>query len=492
MSAFGTKKQGADFAQQLTFPAVFSEAVEQSGVNPFGYYPASQQNPVILPMGDDIQAKYHQQKMMDAHRRVMNAVADNRASTARFLKSHQNYIVPKPVLSQRQFANPSSGNQADIYSHRPIQWEVNWDNLYGGVLFTQQSQKWGRQKLQDRIAQLDAINQAKQEFLTGTPMVDATAGVPSGVEEFPVGSKVELIAVLQSISTSVEAGKVSALTLSDSIKFLRLLFRWATTASLDEIEEVLESVENIIESLQDIEDEFEEGVAQGRQDIEEYNANLLEQMRRVYQYLKGMVGAVNKLPKERQKVSSNLIKTLGFTSLTKKSAEALKEAGVVLSAKASRMEANRLQREAEEKFDKAPRDELADRSGQYLGEASSASSSSTDSFRNSKSAELPVEEAKSAEPAFSDDMKQPEQKRKVIPMEEFRKRGEEASKWRPDWLNRQALLQNSDSTSTLVALAKRVNEEGKRLFGEYYVSYKPLASSKRQSILSSFKKRFNI
>lgn len=114
-----------------------------------------------------------------------------------------------------------------------------------------------------------------------------------------------------------------------------------------------------------------------------------------------------------------------------------------------------------------------------------------------KSAELPVEEAKSAEPAFSDVRAKPKEEEKK---KEERKqaerpaisRAQEAREWKPSWLNRNELFRNSNDVDDLIALAQRVNKEGKEKFGIYYTEYLPLASSKRQSVLSSFKKRFNI
>lgn len=137
-----------------------------------------------------------------------------------------------------------------------------------------------------------------------------------------------------------------------------------------------------------------------------------------------------------------------------------------------------------------------------------------------KSAELPVDEAKSAEPAFSDVGAKPKEEEKPIRrpqlseetkkrLEEARKKAEEerrkeerrkelvsrsqeARDWKPTWLNRESLMKNSGSVDDLIVLARMVNNEGKEKYGNFYTEYLPLASSKRQSVLSSFKKRFNI
>lgn len=406
MSGYGTKKRGADLAEQLTFPAVFSEAVAQRQ-NPYGYLPQQQRNPVVMPVGDDLQDKYHAQKKLDADRRVMNAVMDNRASTARFLKSHQNYDLPRPVLSQRQFANPSLGNQSDIYSHRPIDWnQSSLSPLQGGVLFTQEAQKWGRQKLADRIPQLDAITLAKQAFLTGVPLGAVDRGAP--LEDFPVGSKVELVALLQTIQSSATVGKINALTVADSVKFLRLLFRWATTATSEDLTDVYNYIEGdpdgIIYLLENIEEQFQEGVAEGSP-VKPYNDQLLQTMRKVARYLEAMIKSVDRSPAERKKVSSNAIKNLGFTSLTQKSveresqqlAENLRSSARQQNRQGDRYDYDRRGGDDDDitdiwdgnvrsDFSSEPREDMSRRSGQYSDDFSgvwSASDRSSSSGRSS-------------------------------------------------------------------------------------------------------------
>ena len=319
MSGYGTKKRGADVAQELTFPAVFSD-VASLRQNPYGYMPQLQRNPVMMPEGNDLQDKYHQQKKMDADRRVMNAVMDNRASTARFLRSHANYVLPRPVLSQRQFANPSNGNQADIYNNRAVDWNQNTDSLMGGVLYTQEAQKWGRQKLRDRIPQLDAIELAKQAFVTDTPLGAVTVGQPTErlTESASLKVQLEITNTIQSIATSLEAGRLSPLTVADTLKFLRLLFRWASGASLDELVDVKTIVEYIIESLEGILDELDvENLNPSDNEKKVFSTELLNTMRKTRQYLVNMIGVVNASPSERQKASANFVRSAGFASLSK-------------------------------------------------------------------------------------------------------------------------------------------------------------------------------
>jgi hypothetical protein len=353
MSAYGTKKPGADFAQQLTFPHIFAEEVAPGNV---GYYPeAPIQNEVLYP-SHTLQGIYHQQKMEDAHRRALNGVADTKSATQRFLQSHAGYYnMPKAVLGQRKFANPSNGNQADIYNNRNVSFAVAptvWssyrpEGLSGGVLYTAEAQKWGRQKLRDRVPQLDAIDAERQAFVSGLP-VQGTVGQtePEGIEGSKV--KLEIVATLRAILSSVQAGKADAIAWSDTLKFMRLFFRWTPSAPEEELKEILEYFDEIEESLIGLQEVGEDG--RGADDVfrDRIAPNvdiMLEDFQKLREYLTKMIaspvqgvsvryradgtaepietqGVENmtaKSLKERKALSANLIKSIGFTTLKRAS-----------------------------------------------------------------------------------------------------------------------------------------------------------------------------
>jgi len=327
MSSFGTKKPGADLAVQMTFPHVFSEEVSPGAM---GYYPeASGRNEVIYP-SHDLQGIWHQQKMEDAHRRALHAVRDTAMSKARWLHSHAGYFnMPRPVLSQRQYANPSNGNQADIYNNRnvsfnmpPSVWsEYRPEGLRGGVLYTAEAQKWGRQKLRERIAQFDAIKANKEGFVEGLPVQETTTGeLP---EELGSKVKLEIVQTLRNIFSAVQAGKADSFAYGDLLKFMRLLFRWASTADKDDLEEVLEYSEEIETQLLGIEQEAErEGLEDGEVWAKKIGSNfnvMLQDFQKIREYLTKMIGAVNRSPKERKTLSATLVKSIGFTNLGKES-----------------------------------------------------------------------------------------------------------------------------------------------------------------------------
>jgi hypothetical protein len=261
--------------------------------------------------------------------------------------------MPKAVLGQRKFANPSNGNQADIYNNRNVSFEMPptvWssyrpEGLSGGVLYTAEAQKWGRQKLRERIPQLDAINAEREAFVNGLP-VQGTVGQtePEGIEGSKV--KLELVATLRAILSSVSAGKADAIAWGDTLKFMRLFFRYTPSASEDELREFLDyfdEIETELLGLQEVGDD-------GRDADELFNNRIapnvdimLEDFQKLREYLKKMMempiqttevkkradgsqyvvdtqGTQNmttKTLKERKALSANLIKSIGFTTLKK-------------------------------------------------------------------------------------------------------------------------------------------------------------------------------
>lgn len=313
MSAVLTKKLGGDYATQLTFPAVFEQ---QARANHLAsqYYPEGASRPMVIEKGSGLQEDYHEQKRLDAIRRCLNGVKDKAAATARFLKSHANYYgMPKPVLGQRIYANPSNGNQADIYSNRP----VFHQQMRGGVLRTEEGQKWAIGKLRERIPQLNAIKAAKDAFILGIP--EQAIGVESvGITD--ITTKVELYGLLNRVESDVEQGVVNNKTVERSQNLLKLLFAWTPYGEPNEISEVMDKLEYIQQALKGISEEFEEGVGQSAvgaamEKNVDYLSNLYDKMA---EYLKRMNSVLGRPRKEREKISSTFIKSIGFSELEKK------------------------------------------------------------------------------------------------------------------------------------------------------------------------------
>ena len=333
MSAYGTKKPGSDLTIQMGFPTNFEDAYAKHG-QPLQFAPSVQFVATPFPAGDDEQAQYHQQKMMDAHRSVMNAVADTKRATQRALVSHAGYwAMPKAVLGQRMFANPSMGSgQVDIY--KPIHRAT--PELTGGVLRSRQGQEYGQRLLQARIAQLNAIDEAAAGLQEGMPITDLSATQDLAAQPAS-GEMIKLVSYIDNINNVLDAGfrAISRFDAKDLSDFLLLLFRVAPQANREELENILEGLlqagESAEEMLQDMEDADEAGVATtasvygddgtmttasreaDRSAAFSYALSFSTTVMLALRYVKQMYGAVDKSSRDRFALSRNLVKSLGFT-----------------------------------------------------------------------------------------------------------------------------------------------------------------------------------
>lgn len=388
MSAFGTKKPGGDFAVQLTFPSVYS-SVYAAGADRLAYYPSAPEGVENLPVGQDLQSLYHEQKRLDANRMAMAGVRSQRISDTYARAGNAGYgVMPKPVLGQRIFANPSNGNQSDIYAARYDQ--MRGAGMSGGVLRTRVGQQYGRDKLNARIDQLNAIGEAKQGFLAGMPVEQSITPelVEQGVAE-PEGvkAKLELFGAINQFRSSVVSGSLDRIAISEFYKSLQLLFRVATVSTSEELGDMLEAFDEVQEVLR--KEEFD-GVSEGANEFRFFKG-LVEKIRA---YIAGMLGGIqpgemgkqSMSLKARKALSANLIRSLGLTKLPTNYREVGKprrgDAGGAprgdggdgddggdggdFTATVSSY-ANATSRGA--RFDPTPRDKFGSRQGSYFGEA---------------------------------------------------------------------------------------------------------------------------
>jgi len=354
MSAVATKKPGADYGVQLTYPTVFAEQYKEDNI-PEEYYPEHIQ-PVHLQKATDLQGDYHQKKMEDAHRMVMAKVKSKHSMNYRAEHGpHGYYQLPAVELGQRVYANPSNGNQADIYSHRPIKWNVDWNNhykeLHGGVLYTAEAQRWGHRKLKDRVRQLDNIDIAKSAFTNRSKI----EGLIEKTQEVGDKLKIELVGHLQGLLGATEEGQLNSFSFGDLIKFQKLLFRWASTASEEELKDILDMLNYVLTNLRGLESEAQtRGVK--KENYAYIVANNVEKLR---EYVKGMIETVDMAPAERKSVSSSLIKHYGFTQLSRKALERVEDTPAFGSNKQP-------MRPAVSKFDPLPREKMGKQNGEYM------------------------------------------------------------------------------------------------------------------------------
>ena len=303
---------------QLTFPAVYSDLYAAAG-EPLEFEPEMKLFPAPLPIGVDLQAGYHNQKMLDAHRRALNGVRDTAAAKMRYVMSPAGYYnLPPVLLTQRRFANASNGAAGfggDLYSGR------HEDGLRGGVLRTMRGQEYGRHLLAERAKQLDAIDAAAQQTgMTGELPAESQLG-DAEVGEAPVEAtkaKLELVALLEAVRTAFINDNVSQLTLADFFKALRIIFRIAATEDRESLEDLLDYFNSLALLAQK-----DEGRRMGAMPGEEEDA-YQPFNRYIYstkEYLEQMFRAVDRPVKERKALSRTLVKNLGFSRLSKQSME---------------------------------------------------------------------------------------------------------------------------------------------------------------------------
>jgi hypothetical protein len=334
MSAFGTKKLGGDVGVQLTFPTVFEDTFAAFQPRNIAYANSVRPAPKVLPAGDDLQALYHEQKRIDAHRRALNAVRDTAASHYRANHGHAGYYgLPPVMLSQRRFANPSNGSGGiggDIYPARRDASDAPFHcvrgGMVGGVLRTAEGQRYGVAKLRDRIRQLNNIDQAESAFKALS--VAEQAAEPVVIEErvtqgfqAPSGLTIDLLGLLNAIDDSIEVFKgqdIDRLAGKQGTEFIKTLLRYGAIANREELEALFEQLEFIVDSLiphwlgaasEKLEDE------QSEEDV--YSAypffrRLALDLTKAFLYVKAMLSTVNLSAAERKKASQASQKTLGI------------------------------------------------------------------------------------------------------------------------------------------------------------------------------------
>lgn len=336
MSAIATKKAGGDVATQLTFPAVY-QSVYASQHRPLRYAPSAP-GPLVRPMaGDDFQSSYHAQKKKDADYMARAKVISTRNAQHRMLLSHQNYYgMPSPSLAQREFANPSNGNGGGWASARQdggvdAPFQLIEAGLSGGVLRSAEGQAYGKARLLARVKQLDAIDAEKMAFTGQLPLVPTM-----GAETMPTApsapvsqnAKIELQLLLKAIIDALmgdtarnpdEKDELSRFTFSDSVRALSLIIRVASSPDTDAeaLEDVKAPVDNINQLLEGLTDPDRREQVELTEMAKERLITTAELFQRIGEYVDGMMGGINLSPKERQALSKNLVKSLGFTQFAR-------------------------------------------------------------------------------------------------------------------------------------------------------------------------------
>jgi hypothetical protein len=315
----------------LGFPSNFSEYYAKHGA-PLEYFGSPLRATAPEMSGDSVQDQYHQQKMRDAHYMVMAGVKATAASKKHMESFHANYDMPKLVLGQRQFANPSYGSgAADIYPARKWSDVLGHDSsdeeMEGGVR-TAKGQAWAFRKLQQRADQIQGMKDSPERFTSYMAPEFAAlkeeALASQGIAEV-AGPKLylELAGLLNTVTASIQTGDFDKIVLADLFKMLKILFRVGASANREELGDLLAVVNENLEAIRGLEDlVVRPPPAMRGRDRALYNSAVRNKaflytleilLGQTHEYLTRMLGAVDKSPKERKAASRAAIRNLQFT-----------------------------------------------------------------------------------------------------------------------------------------------------------------------------------
>lgn len=320
MSAFGTKKPGANAAVQMTFPEVFASEYELAGDHEaFAKGPSLEVRD--LPEGHDLQAQYHEQKRRDANHMAMAALQSAASSKQKMLSYHANYNMPEPVLGQRRVApatDGAAGIGGNLYVDTRMRGGGSGGGLTGGVLRSAQGQRYGKQMLLNRIPQLNAISAAKSEWLSSQPVTAPFLSVDDNqdTQEQPVGELIELNLAVQQLEDAINSGVggISRFTLVDLSTVFKLLLRLASTSNREELDILDGKFRSMVSGpVQELQAQIDEG---GEVDVitnESAIQSVIDYTKKLSEYTHQMLGVVNMSLKERQAFSKALVKKLGLT-----------------------------------------------------------------------------------------------------------------------------------------------------------------------------------
>jgi len=355
MSGYGTAKFQHN-ALNLGFPTAFARDYARFG-SPEMFSPDRLNGGLDNTVGNDFQAQWHQQKKRDADYMANAKVRSTHNMNARgFSSPHGYYNLPPVVLGQRRFANASMGAlyshstredqpsdnapfhlREDHHSSFPLvpRAPVVREELVGGVLRTSAGQRHGKKVLDERIAQLNAINEAKMTFMsdgnsgrsnTVTPFAGAQGTLDTALGASPL---VELANLLQSIKDSLVSHGSRNVSyrdvLQDSSKAFTLMVRMAVNNPASDIANVLEFIEGTSAGDgigQLLEYQQEELESPDDADDAHFAGRIAQQIEwwgNCVRYLKKMIEVSELPPQTRLQTSNALIKSLGFNKLVRNS-----------------------------------------------------------------------------------------------------------------------------------------------------------------------------
>lgn len=325
---------------QLGFPSAYESRYAAKKI-PLRAYPTAAQPTEEIMAGDDFQAQWHQQKKRDADymsgARVQSTINSNARAN---VSAHGYYGMPKAVLGQRRFANPSlealqpTSTRQD-YAAAPFHYSdahgsgsSNTDSLHGGVLRSAAGQAYGKRQLLRRVPQLNAIDEAKVQFQLGQQLVSGNVPAQMGFADSfattpqldtDVSTNLGLVRVTDllmgaDVMNNQESGFRSAdEVFKETRSALGSILAMGATATPQQLSDTLGYVQKIEELLDatldtDKDDPYMDEYA--NKQAEATYITLQEIYKKLDAYLKKMIEGAELQPRERVTLAKSTVKDL--------------------------------------------------------------------------------------------------------------------------------------------------------------------------------------
>lgn len=309
MAAVGTKKPLGQLGVSLTFPYNFQEAM---GNRPDMYFPSYGGEPYPVLVGTDFQSEYHEEKRRNAHQSVRNGIQANNTKERLLLTGIHNYHVPRPVLGQRIFANPSLGDSSVSSARRdgntaPFRIVEDNGSMQGGAV-TSAGRDFYNSRLQSRIEELNRMNTLAQGFAvpSGQPYMS------SDNTKMGPAAKVNFFLLLDLITDDVTQG-LSRFSFDNLKMMLQDFFDFTPTATENDFQDMLSMIDTLLETLRDGMSE-NPSITISLQD-NAYSQTLLLIVETMRMYVSKMFANMYLSERDRRTLSKSLISSLDFTKI---------------------------------------------------------------------------------------------------------------------------------------------------------------------------------
>jgi len=241
MSAVPTKKPFGDQGVQMTFPYNF---IQHYNI-PLNYFPSYEGSPPDIMIGTDFQAKYHEEKRVAAVAAVMDGLQSRRTSQRLMMTGPHNYHLPKPVLGQRKFANPSHGMVGFPSARRDgstapfVTTETGavGAGLRGGVMKTREGADYYQKNLADRVTQLNRINAVAQGYAVKMGSDHNTEdNTRNGSQD-----EVTFFLYLRALTDAITDGDITRFTFENVKEIIQMLIRSAPKMEDLDLNDIIEA-----------------------------------------------------------------------------------------------------------------------------------------------------------------------------------------------------------------------------------------------------------